>query len=166
MNTANRTWVSIARWTGYLVIAAILAWVLVVAFRQSRSYQWSSVEGTVIESWYKPPTRSRLLGTRQLGKSHGHSYLSYEYEVNGTRYEGSRYSAGRAIYDIKSLLSRYKPGDSITVYYDPKNPSSAVLKVGLDWATLGAAAFVALVIAPILWMLRDRPAVDVDEDQG
>ena len=71
--------------------------------------------------------------------------VAYEYEVDDRTYTGDRYSLGSGStaspqYDSPSAAQRagkeaYPPGSEVTVYYDPANPTSTVLKPGANWGT-------------------------------
>ncbi len=53
----------------------------------------------------------------------------YRYQVQGKSYEGSQVRPAFAFStgSHEQLLDRLKPGDRVTVYYDPQNPQQAVL---------------------------------------
>lgn len=60
----------------------------------------------------------------------------YEYEVNGQKYSSNRLmsmsmSVAGNVKLVEKYVSRYRVGETITVYYDPNNPSDAVLEPGL-----------------------------------
>ena len=60
-------------------------------------------------------------------------YISYQYSVNGIAYSSSAVNAidyALFLYPI-SFADRYPAGKAVVVYYNPKNPSEAVLEPGL-----------------------------------
>jgi hypothetical protein len=64
--------------------------------------------------------------------------VEYEYKVNGQEYSGSRVTVGRPVFDYldaSNYKEQFKPGSQVPVYYNPKNPTEALLaprsKVGL-----------------------------------
>jgi hypothetical protein len=58
----------------------------------------------------------------------------YEYEVGGRQYQndqiraGDKYWSARTSQDAYSTIDRYPEGLSVTVYYNPENPSEATLE--------------------------------------
>ena len=58
--------------------------------------------------------------------------VEYTYTVNGATLQGKRLSPGGTMsYDYNTaqgILSRYQPGQPVTVHYDPANPTQAVLE--------------------------------------
>lgn len=58
--------------------------------------------------------------------------IRYEYEVEGKRYESQRVSnvglTSNWSPEIDELLGRYPAGSEVWVFYDPSDPSSAVLE--------------------------------------
>ena len=109
----------------------------------SASRDWPSVQGEV-ESVYVRRTRDNRSSTQ--GSYSYHFEVTYNYLVNDITYISDRYSLG----DGSTASSRYSTddearadaretyptGSEITVYYDPADPSSAVLNPGLNWGTL------------------------------
>ena len=58
-------------------------------------------------------------------------HLTYVFDVDGRRYTGSRWSALHPSRDhaTHAMLQKYAPGRGVTVHYDPRDPSAAVLDV-------------------------------------
>ena len=72
--------------------------------------------------------------------------ITYEYEVGGVKYQGDRYGATARRYGNREaavrILESYRPGNSVTVWYDPDSPAFAVLTT--RWSVfLSLALFVA-----------------------
>jgi hypothetical protein len=115
---------------------------------------WPSVEGAIESSEIRSQTRGRGRGTDYV------LVLTYSYELEGQRYRGSRWSVGgdlvsddRAGAEIHARS--YRVGDRVPVYYDPEDPTSAVLAVGGQrkaWATIAFGAL--LVVAAGIVMMR------------
>ena len=83
----------------------------------------------------------------------------YVYEVQGRRYVGDRFTfddldvGSRRTLD--SLTRRFSPGTSVAVYYDPEDPSSAVLDISNQFRTgkallFGVGTIVGLVASLLL----------------
>jgi hypothetical protein len=68
--------------------------------------------------------------------------VEYSYEAKGRNYHstqlafGPKVSGGQGPAEAKA--AQYRPGSSVVVHYDPKNPSNAVLetKVAFGWFVL------------------------------
>lgn len=72
---------------------------------------------------------SKSLQPATRGNQHTLS-VRYTYEVNGTKYIGSRYrwnSDQMSSDDADSLIAELPPGKTVPVFYDPDAPQSAVL---------------------------------------
>ena len=99
--------------------AALVISSLWMRTRARQSLTWPSVAGHVIEAWVDD---ARLEMTKPV--------LRYRYEVAGRTYVGFRvaysgYGTSRAGMD--ELIRPYAEGSTVKVYYNPKDPSSAVL---------------------------------------
>jgi hypothetical protein len=61
--------------------------------------------------------------------------VTYQYEVNGVEYTGTRVTQGAFQYgssgDVQKFLADHPIGSPITVYYDPANPADSILEKGL-----------------------------------
>ena len=87
--------------------------------------------------------------------------IRYRYQVGDTRYSGERVS-----YDMapspqpgiaRAIVERYPAGASVKVFYDPSDPSRAVLEPGgaiAPWVLVGLGAFLAVAGAALF--LRSR----------
>lgn len=106
----------------------------VLALKGQATSGWPSVEGTIIESYLE---KTRRAGGRAGVPSQivWRPTFKYEYEVQGNKHIGER----RAIHpdeDYKRqsaaqhVADQYPVGARVRVYYDPANPSEAVLEVG------------------------------------
>ena len=108
----------------------------------NRSLSWPSVEGRLVSSSVK--TRENNRATIRRGIKYYVS-VKYKYDVDGKTYVSSRYSIGggdRAsdLYPTRSQAEKqasklFPPESELTVYYDPKNPGSAILAPGLNLGT-------------------------------
>jgi hypothetical protein len=88
-----------------------------------RSPHWPTTDGKILYS-----------ATRNAGRNYG-AQLWYEYYVQGTRYVAEDYRVGgnsSPFQDVaRAAVIRYPVGGAVKVYYDPANPSKAVLEPGL-----------------------------------
>jgi len=110
-----------------LVGAALVTFSLWLSARARQCRHWPSVMGVITESRIDD---AHLETTAPV--------LRYRYEVRGQTYVGFRaafsgYGVSRAA--MQSVIQPYAVGSSVTVYYDPRRPASAVLNNALpsDW---------------------------------
>lgn len=133
---------------GLLAVAALLVifgiYFIVVA---NETLSWSSVQGSVVDAEIDTDVTLRT-GSSAASHSYVQYFVTvrYTYQVDGTDYVSSRYSFGQGNTASDSYsdradaeteaASRFPKGGAVTVYYDPNDPSEAVLKAGLNRGTL------------------------------
>ena len=93
---------------------------------------WPTVSGTIVSA--------RLDQHMRTERHDGHSYTStshtpiieYSYQVGQRAYQGNRVFPGATMsYDLgtaQGIVNRYQPGMTVTVHYDPTDPTQAVLE--------------------------------------
>lgn len=102
-------------------------------FQDVASSYWPTAEGRVLSSTVQS----------ERGKSGGTVYsaaINYAYTVNGGSFTSGRVrfgsiNTGNRIYPDK-LVEKYPAGSSVTVYYSPSDPATAVLEPGVQTAGL------------------------------
>jgi Protein of unknown function (DUF3592) len=121
------------------------------------SLQWPSVEG-IIERSEVTTSHSNVTSTssHRKRKTTYHTYVEYAYSVNGTPHTskvvwfGDDYSS-----NIRSshtaVTERYPKGNKVKVFYDPNDPTLAVLEPG--------AKFSSYVIYVLGWVLASVGAL-------
>ena len=92
--------------------------------RGLRSRGWPTVHGRVVDE-------TVLTMRWQFGWAHSPA-VRYEYEVGGEVHRAHTVSYRGPIFRraAQRTLDRYRPGQRVTVYYDPRNPARAVLEPG------------------------------------
>jgi Protein of unknown function (DUF3592) len=91
--------------------------------------RWKEVEGEIVNSDIEsePPYKVTVI---------------YRYTVDGRVFEGDQIHPGGFqpnTYEQASLtFHRYRPGASVTVYYDPRVPARAALEPDASWPLLAA----------------------------
>ncbi|WP_342075140.1 DUF3592 domain-containing protein [Yoonia sp. SS1-5] len=120
---------------GLLLGAVWLAWLgIEQAFAAKESRSWPRVDGTVVSAGFE---------TSGSGQTYTRTaFVQYRYTVDGTNFSGGRIAFGPETNfkvdgtittsrdeAIKSLATQ-TGGSSVAVYYDPANPSDAVLISG------------------------------------
>ncbi len=87
--------------------------------------------------------------------------FEYAYEVDGTRYLGSRLTNRprlRSRGDTDALAARYPLGERITVHVDPEDPTRAVVDARPAWLLPGVATALHLGLGlAAISRLRPRP---------
>ncbi len=121
------------------ICATILPLIFLVIFGifiYRRSQQGSAAKQAT-QSW--PATTGTVLTSSVQSKRTGTSIsfypvVVYQYTVNGQSYQSQHIKAGeqffniRIIGDAEATVRRYPSGAQVTVYYNPVNPSEAVLE--------------------------------------
>lgn len=104
--------------------------------------------GAQTSSWRE--TQCQITSSKVIGKgriSRGRKYeaqISYVYEVDKHRYQGSRVSASMGLQgDGRRIARKYSAGQVHPVFYNPATPSEAVLERGIP---VGAWIFVVLCL--------------------
>jgi hypothetical protein len=113
---------------------------LVLAWRQKRkediSKTWQPAPGTILTSEIRehnsvdPADPDRIVTT---------PIVRYQYTCAGKSFNGYRISFNSMEYSkakAQQIVSRYAPGSSITVYFDPLHPEEAVLERNLRGVNL------------------------------
>lgn len=100
------------------------------------SSAWPTADGTVIGT----AVRTSIVGTgrRYAGRRSREYYaeVTYRYAVDGESYTSSRFAMGETQRkhsergDALADARRFRTGSTIKVYYDPADPSSAILSPG------------------------------------
>jgi len=117
---------------------------------------WASTMGTVMMS---------TVEWRHSSDSGSTAYpvVQYSYQVNGQGYQGMKIAPGPEVGGIgaQKTVSRYPAGAQVMVFYDPKNPSDAVLEKKAPaqwffWLMLGIFDCVLCGILPIIWFSVGR----------
>ena len=108
----------------FMLMNAIFLGILVSAQRKMRAIQsWSSTLGTVSNSYLERRRSSK-------GGSTSYPVVQYSYQAGGQPYQGRKIAPGMEAggSGAGSVVSRYPAGAQVMVFYDPQNPSDAVLE--------------------------------------
>lgn len=113
---------------------------------------WSAVMNAKAADWPDTPGLIVHSEHRQAPDGDNDSVrIEYDYQVAGQSHRGSKvsYAGGPAqAADKAALVARYPLGLAVTVYYDPADPSRAVLERAPSRAWI-AAALIGLVIVAV-----------------
>jgi Protein of unknown function (DUF3592) len=144
----------------FAVVAAggILVAAGVKALEIRRARRWPSTEGRVIAS------RVEARRSRPGGDLSNQPFVQYEYVVGGRTYRGARVDVGERTpgSELEAVLARYPVGAAVTVFYDPADPSKALLERTLPAKAFWAVGCLCALIlgAPVVAMLAYSGAVD------
>jgi hypothetical protein len=143
----------------FIAIAAFLFYSSRRARQQAdNSLTWPSVIGSVVSS---------AVETRRSTDSDGHTSTShypritYEYDVQGHRYRSDRFAFGGLVSSggyagAQAVVDRYVPGNQIRVYYNPQQPSEAVLERAaptskvLNWVAVFILVILGVTMCSVL----------------
>jgi len=113
----------------------------------SASTNWPTTKGEILES-----------GFRTKGDNTSYPVVKYQYDVNGKTYDGDRIVFGSSADVPSGTLDRYPVGGTVTVFYDPNHPESAVLETASTssmyiFIVLGTIQVIAAIIM-LTWAAR------------
>ncbi len=98
------------------------------------SAQWPATDGRIISSRVERHV-SRSSSSGNTSVTYG-ADITYDYVVDGHTYEGSRVAVGDIRTSNRSraerIVERYAAGTPVEVFYNPDDPSRAVLEAGLQ----------------------------------
>ena len=87
--------------------------------------------------------------------------ISYDYKVAGVTYTGTRVGFGDLVGSEKraqAIVSHYQPGTTVSVFYSPKNPKSAVLERGVFGGTwIGFGVGIAMMTVGLWSFFKKSP---------
>ena len=142
-----------------LFVGIVALWILPTVYRGfrdgPRSNAWPKVEGTV-QDHKIVPVAGEGAGAR-LGLK-----LIYQYQVDGTSYSGSKIDVadtevifhGEVAQELQARGEQEFPrGNPIEIFYDPNNPSEAVLVTGIVPTTYWQLLFVIFIVAAYIFYL-------------
>ncbi|GEM_PF-7081097 len=89
-----------------------------------RVQHYASTQGVVVATRKQELARHPKNPQLKPGK-----VIAYQYQVKGKTYEGTRVRVGMGFGNDSAYkhIKHLKPGDAVTVYYDPQQPDQAVL---------------------------------------
>lgn len=122
----------------FLIVGiAISVWGIQAVRRSHASRNWPTTEGTVVSSAIERSGRSVVQNHR--------AEIEYEYSVKGITHSSGAVSCGdygsAFSSHAREIVERYPQGKKVPVYYDPQDPSVAVLEPGSSWG-----AYIPLLI--------------------
>jgi hypothetical protein len=149
----------------WLLALLLVFWIACLPryLRIKKSAQWPSAPGVMTSSFIQRGICKNV--PCYQGR------IAYRYRVENTEYTGTAFDLGRSHWAAQEswqkVLDRYPIGKAVSVYYEPGNPTRAVLEPGLVGETLilykmvsGMTCFFGLSLAAALAWYHD-PEVSV-----
>ncbi len=129
--------------------AGLIALALRNLFKGWSSRGWSRTQGIVV--------RSFVLVDETDGRESYTPQVEYEYSVGGKKYLGRRLRYGQIGSSSRKRAERvivpYTSGTSTQVWFNPRDPSDAVLVSGSSWGN-AAIAIAGLIFLWLAYMLK------------
>jgi hypothetical protein len=117
---------------------------------------WPSVSGRIVESrvdTYEDSTGGETMYTTRL---------RYQYLVNDARHSGSSIGlldhSSSSLHEMSRLAERFPAGAEVAVYYDPRDPRTALLEPGPALLSFAPLLFglLALLVGALAWPRAGR----------
>jgi len=128
-----------------------LAIIFFMRRRMAAVSQWPSTMGTVNTSYLERRSSSE-------GGSTNYPVVQYSYQIGGQSYQGMKIAPGPEVGGTGAgkVVTRYPAGAQVMVFYNPQNPSDAVLETKapaqwLMWLILIVFDVALCGVIPILW---------------
>lgn len=125
-------------WTG--ITGAFDVFIGYNIWRQTQAKNWPTVAGEV--------TRSEVESSTDSDGTTYRAEVSFRYEVNGQEHESDTWRFGAwgssDSSEARDVVKRFPVGRTVDVYYNPDDPASAVLEVGVQ----GMDLFLLLFMTP------------------
>lgn len=147
----------------------VLVWGFLRMRQTARTKHWPTVKGTIrsstVASREAPAMRQDSSDDDDAPKPPPQTLyrpqVEYTYTVDGQTYTGTE--LGRDVVEVSSRqhaqahAARYVPRTPVTVFYDPNDPSQALLEPGVQassWAIPGAGAACLIVTTAFYFFIR------------
>ncbi|MFW9778384.1 MAG: DUF3592 domain-containing protein [Candidatus Heimdallarchaeota archaeon] len=131
---------------------ASLFWIVLSGYKHLKkrysSFSWPTAEGTIKISYID---QYRDDGVLMYKPTINYSYFVMDSEYHSNKVSLSLITAANWRRFATKKIARYPVGKIVKVYYDPTDPSQAVLEPGFKWYTpiwiIGGILFLAIPIA-------------------
>ena len=131
--------------------AVFLGIIFFTSRRMATVSQWPSTMGTVVASRIEH-RHSSDIGTVEYPS------VQYSYQVSGQSYQGTKIAPGMEVggTGARKVVARYPAGAQVMVFYNPQNPSDAVIErkaraQWLIWLLLVVFDCVLCGVIPLVW---------------
>ena len=144
---------------GFVLVILNVVFLTIIFFMRKKMAavsQWPSTMGTVLASTIEWRSSSE-------GGSTAYPVVQYSYQVNGQAYQSYKLAPGPEVggTGAKKVVARYPAGAQVMVFYDPQNPSDAVLErkapaQWLMWLLLVIFDCSLCGALPLMWWVGGR----------
>ena len=124
--------------TPFVVAFSLFALFILMMARAMRQQtmeakSWKETSGRIMSADFDTFEKLTMVDNVSRKVTTNQPNIVYGYEVDGHAYQSNRIAFGGKTQStskrlVGGSLARYKVGDAVTVYYDPANPSEAVLE--------------------------------------
>ena len=140
----------------YLVLAAFPALIIVAAVYKhmevAQASRWPKAKGRIVSSTSEARAVKTLDSTSDDTEQRTFAKIVYEFTVAGRKYQGDRVSIGEDLgnFQVAETIAKYPRGKEVTVYYNPRKPTQAVLERDLPPGIWKGVAVIVLVLAGLI----------------
>lgn len=135
----------------FLILNAVFLGILFFMRRRMAAVsQWHSTMGTVVNSY--------LERRHSNNGSTNYPVVQYSYQVGGRTYQSAKLAPGPEVGGTGAgrVVEKYPAGAQVMAFYDPQNPSDAVLErkapaQWLIWLLLTIFDLALCAAVPIIW---------------
>jgi hypothetical protein len=147
--------------SGFLMSGSLLLISSVLSFQEAKeSENWPTTTGVIVDTWVEKHVWRNNEGTKVYTEITYIPYLEYSYVVHDKTYSCQRVNFGSHewVYESSDMaykkLSRYPIGAEVDVYYDPAEPSKAVLVREISGGTFMIVMGVLFTAVPFVsWFI-------------
>lgn len=147
----------------FVICGGIGAYLLIrsLRFRQEsrQAQKWPTITGLMLKSEIVEDPIRNFAGSIKVASSLD---VSYQYEVKGKTYEGSKLCFGSPVFsylDASNAAEQFQVGKKVPVHYNPEDPQQSVLapKTTIGMPSYVPAIFLLLVgiVIPVVSVLVD-----------
>lgn len=141
----------------FLILNVIFLAILFFTRRRMAAVrQWPSTMGTVNTSYLERRSSSE-------GGYTNYPVVHYSYQVSGQAHQGTKIAPGMEVGGTGAgkVVARYPAGAQVMVFYNPQNPSDAVLETKAPaqwilWLLLIVFDIALCGVIPIIWWSMSR----------
>jgi hypothetical protein len=151
MNTELLIVVGVISFVFLILNVVFLGIIFFMRRRMAAVSQWPSTMGTVHASFLERRSSSE-------GGSTNYPVIQYSYQVGGQAYQGMKIAPGPEVGGTGAgkVVARYPAGAQVMVFYNPQNPSDAVLETKapaqwIMWLILIIFDIALCGVIPIIW---------------
>jgi hypothetical protein len=139
---------------GFVFVILNVIFLAIIFFMRRRMAavsQWPSTMGTVNTSYLERRSSSE-------GGYTNYPVVQYSYQVGGQAYQGMKIAPGPEVGGTGAgkVVARYPSGAQVMIFYNPQNPSDAVLETKAPaqwvmWLILIIFDVVLCGVIPVIW---------------